>query len=118
MWRGKLQENAAGDVPMPAALGVQTNGWLSCQFVPNGDHSPSLDERYHSDNYEGCGGTWWVSKNSCNTVCSQWYNTLHVPKVELSAWLAQLVEHLTCKHGLTGLIPVLGKCLIMARLHL
>ena len=27
------------------------------------------------------------------------------PKAELFGWVAQLVEHLTCKHGVMGSIP-------------
>ena len=30
-------------------------------------------------------------------------------KAELSTWGAQLVEHLTCKKGVVGSIPALGK---------
>jgi len=31
------------------------------------------------------------------------------PKAEVSVWVAQLVEHLTCKQGVVGLILDLGE---------
>ena len=33
----------------------------------------------------------------------------HEPKAELSAWVAQLVKHLTWKQGVIDSIPTLGK---------